>query len=73
VHISRLYISHFRNLKEQEISLSRGVNLILGKNGQGKTNLLESVYVLSTAKSFRAQKQKSFYLGGRKKQQFLAI
>ena len=67
MHISRLYISHFRNLKEQEISLSRGVNLILGKNGQGKTNLLESVYVLSTAKSFRAQKTEELLSWGEEK------
>lgn len=67
MYISRLYVSHFRNLKEQEIIFSPGVNLILGKNGQGKTNVLEAAYVLSTAKSFRAQKTEELLHWGEEK------
>ncbi len=43
----------YRNLAAERISLSAGVNLILGDNGQGKTNLLEAVTVLGNLRSFR--------------------
>ena len=35
---------------------SKGINLIYGKNGEGKTNLLEAIYLLSTGRSFRQAK-----------------
>lgn len=43
----------FRNLNLVEMSLTGGMNVIYGENAQGKTNLLEAVFVLSTLKSFR--------------------
>ncbi len=43
----------FRNLKEDKINFNKGVNLIYGNNGQGKTNTLEAIYVLATGKDFR--------------------
>jgi DNA replication and repair protein RecF len=46
----------FRNLEKVEISLSPAFNVFFGDNGQGKTNLLEAVYVLATSKSFRTAK-----------------
>lgn len=46
----RLYLNHFRNYTEQEIFFSKK-NIFLGKNGQGKTNLLESIYFIAKAKS----------------------
>ena len=53
MYIKRLYLHHFRNYSETEVSFSPGVNWITGKNGQGKTNLLEALYLLSTGRSFR--------------------
>jgi len=44
---------HFRNLQDNSVSFSPGVNVILGKNGQGKTSLVEAIYLLSLSKSFR--------------------
>jgi DNA replication and repair protein RecF len=51
--LRRLYLHHFRNYTQVEISFSPGVNWICGKNAQGKTNLLEAIYLLSTGRSFR--------------------
>ena len=44
---------HFRNLQDSLITFNPGVNVIIGKNGQGKTNLVEAINVLSLSKSFR--------------------
>ena len=43
----------FKNLKAVQFSPSPHYNLIIGENAQGKTNLLEAVFYLSTGKSFR--------------------
>ena len=46
---------HFRNLSGK-ISCGSGLNIIYGNNGQGKTNWLEAIYILSRTKSFRTQR-----------------
>lgn len=51
--VKKLYLHHFRNYSQAEVHFSPGVNWITGKNGQGKTNLLEALYLLSTGRSFR--------------------
>ncbi len=51
--ITRLYLRHFRNYSEADISFTSDVNLIRGNNAQGKTNLLEALYLLGTGRSFR--------------------
>ena len=48
-----LATQNFRNLAEQSFAFHPETNLILGDNGQGKTNLLEAIYFLATTKSFR--------------------
>ena len=53
-----LSLRDFRNYEELDISFEPGVNLIVGANAQGKTNLLEAIGFLGSGKSFRAQKQK---------------
>jgi len=52
MEVTRLILRNFRNYKEAELSLSNGLNLIQGKNGAGKTSLLEAIYLLSTGRSF---------------------
>ena len=56
MYIKRLEIKNFRNYKELKIDFNKNVNLILGNNAQGKTNLLESIYLTSLGKSFRTNK-----------------
>ncbi len=51
--INNLYINQFRPFREAEIKFTDGLNLIVGKNGQGKTSILEAVYLLSSSRSFR--------------------
>jgi DNA replication and repair protein RecF len=53
LHIASLKLQNYRNYKDTQVEFSEGTNLILGANGQGKSNLLESIYLLSTSKSFR--------------------
>jgi len=51
--ISRLQVQNFRNLYPQMVEFGPGINCIVGRNGNGKTNILEAIYFLSTKKSFR--------------------
>ncbi|MEQ8315801.1 MAG: DNA replication/repair protein RecF [Gammaproteobacteria bacterium] len=52
--LSRLQLTHFRNLAAVTLDLAPGFNLIHGQNGSGKTSLLEAIHVLATGKSFRS-------------------
>jgi|CZKU01.1.fsa_nt_gi DNA replication and repair protein RecF len=53
VAVASLSIRDFRNLAKVDLDLGPGFNVLSGDNGQGKTNLLEAVYVLATSRSFR--------------------
>ena len=53
--IHRICLNGFRNYDYQWADFSPGINVITGENAQGKTNLLEAVYLLSTGKSFRTR------------------
>ncbi|MGE3953794.1 MAG: DNA replication/repair protein RecF [Parachlamydiales bacterium] len=55
MHLLSLRLRHFRNYGEELFSLSPGANLFIGDNAQGKTNLLEAVYLLITGRSFRTR------------------
>ena len=52
MHISQLSVINFKNYKEANIDLSSEINVFVGNNGQGKTNLLDGIYYLSFCKSF---------------------
>ncbi len=54
--LETLALRDFRNYGDLELAFDPGVNLILGDNAQGKTNLLEAIAYLGSGKSFRAQK-----------------
>ncbi len=54
VFISELQITNYRNYVRANIRLDRGLNLFVGDNAQGKSNLLEAIYLLSTLRSSRA-------------------
>lgn len=58
MYIQRIELNNFRNYFEQEIKLEKGINLFYGDNAQGKTNILEAVFLASVGKSFRAKKEK---------------
>ena len=58
MYINKIYLKNFRNYGEQEIFLERGINIFFGDNAQGKTNIIESIFLSSYGKSFRSSKDK---------------
>ncbi len=50
---NRIQICNFRNISEADVSFDPGVNILIGKNAQGKTNLLEAISFTAIGKSFR--------------------
>ena len=56
MRISRLHLEQFRNIESLSVFPCETVNIIYGDNAQGKTNLLEAIWLLSGAKSFRGAK-----------------
>ena len=56
--IEKLELKNYRNYEELDINLSNDVNIFFGDNAQGKTNILESIYLCATASSHRGSKDK---------------
>ncbi|TMD54738.1 MAG: DNA replication/repair protein RecF [Chloroflexi bacterium] len=54
MYLSHLVLHDFRNFKQLDLPLGRGLSLFYGENAQGKTNLLEAVAMLATSNSFHA-------------------
>lgn len=54
MHIFELTLANYRNYTRSSIPLHKGLNIVVGENAQGKSNLLESIYLLSTLRSSRA-------------------
>ena len=55
MRVNRIFLNGFRNYDMETAELSSGINIISGRNAQGKTNLLEAVYMLTGGKSFRTR------------------
>ena len=53
MHVKHLTLSNFRNYSSVELPLATGINLLVGKNGQGKTNLAEAIFYAATLGSHR--------------------
>lgn len=72
MQLKTLQLVNFRNYDNLHINFNEKINLLVGKNGQGKTNIVESIYMLSFGKSFRTSKDKeiikfekeNLYVGG---------
>ncbi|MBM7693580.1 DNA replication and repair protein RecF [Peribacillus deserti] len=58
MHIEKLHLTNYRNYADLDVSFENKVNLILGENAQGKTNVMESIFVLAMAKSHRTSNDK---------------
>ena len=58
MYIEKIKLKNFRNYEEQEIEFNKNINIIFGDNAQGKTNILESIFLCSFGKSFRTSKEK---------------
>ena len=59
MRLKSLELRDFRNYKSLKIDFSDDINVLWGKNAQGKTNILEAIYFLATARSFRTLERKS--------------
>lgn len=55
--IEKLKLKNYRNYEEIEINFDKNINIIYGNNAEGKTNLLESIYMCSTSKSHKNSKE----------------
>ncbi len=56
--IKNIKLKNFRNYEQLDISLGENINIFYGENAQGKTNILESIFLCSMGKSFRTNKEK---------------
>src|SRR5258706_9022044 len=73
VHLAHLRLRDFRNYPRLDVDFAPGFHLLLGDNAQGKTNILESIYLMATLRSFRGvggsqmvrHGQKGYFVGGR--------
>src|SRR5580658_294054 len=73
MHLARLRLRDFRNYARLDADFAPGIHLLLGDNAQGKTNILEAIYLLATLRSFRGvggaqmvrHGQKGYFAGGK--------
>ena len=56
--IKNIKIKNFRNYKKEEFYLEKNLNIFYGENAQGKTNIIELIFLCAMGKSFRAKKDK---------------
>ncbi|MEG0013121.1 MAG: DNA replication/repair protein RecF [Cellulosilyticaceae bacterium] len=64
MYIRELVLSNFRNYESATIKLDKGINIFKGNNAQGKTNILESIYLCATARSHRTHQEKEIIKWG---------
>src|SRR5262249_45446012 len=69
-HVS---IRRLRNLTALELAPAAGVNVIVGDNGQGKTSLLEALYLVATTRSFRSERLTTLIQAGAERASVTAI
>ena len=58
MRIERVKLHNFRNLREIAVDVSPRINILLGRNGQGKTNFLEALSYLALGRSFRTSRDR---------------
>ena len=71
--IERLKLKNYRNYKEEVFDFSDGLNVIIGKNAQGKTNVLEAIFFSVIGKSFKTNKEKELIKWGENNSQIEGI
>ena len=64
--LRKLSLTHYRNFRREKIQPGQNFNIFWGDNAQGKTNLLEAIYLLSNLKSFRSSKTEELIRHGEK-------
>ena len=64
MRLESLVLKNYRNYKAQKLEFSDGLNVLVGKNAQGKTNILEAIFYAVIGKSFKTSKEKEVILWG---------
>ena len=62
--INSIILENFRNYKNLELNFDDSRNIIIGENAQGKTNLIEAIYMTAFAKSFRTSNSAEMVMFG---------
>ena len=57
MYLKKIELINFRNYEKQEINLGKNINIFYGDNAQGKTNIIESIFLCSFGKSYRTNKE----------------
>lgn len=65
MYLKHLSLQNFRSYTKSQFTFSEGITVIVGPNTAGKTNILEAIYLLSTGKSFKAEKDIEFIRFGK--------
>ncbi len=65
MYIQSVNLQNFRNYEDVSIELSEGINIFTGSNAQGKTNILEAIYICATARSHRTSQEKQVIKWGK--------
>lgn len=65
--INSLKLINYRNYKNQKFDFDKGLNILVGKNAQGKTNVLEAIFYAVIGKSFKTSKEKEIIMWGENK------
>ena len=65
MYCKRIKVENFRNIAFADVEFCKGVNVLLGENAQGKTNLLESIYMTALGKSFRQGNDRDVIMFGK--------
>ena len=64
MRVNKLSLKNYRNLCEETVEFDEKINVICGENAQGKTNLIEALWLLTGARSFRGAKDKDLVMFG---------
>ena len=59
MYIKKLILKNYRNYDNLELKFNQNLNIIIGNNAQGKTNILESIYLLGITRSFLTTNDKN--------------
>ena len=64
MYIKDIELRNFRNYRDIKVSFGKNVNIFIGSNAQGKTNLLEAIYMNSMARSFKTSRDRELVMFG---------
>jgi len=70
--VEEIHLNNFRNYESGYVKFSRSINVIYGDNARGKTNILEAIYLLSTARSHRLARETEMIMFGKQNAKIVA-